>query len=146
MGRFDKVCTLCGNEYEFCSHCSRFDNLPRFMSSFCSSNCNDLFNLCCDFEQGVINKEEAKEKLEKLDLSRRMYYKGSIANSVNKILGDDSKEETEIAVEAKEENNDEAVEQPVVEEVEIPVEDTAEKVSNNVSHVFNNNKRHKKNR
>ena len=37
------------------------------------------------------------------------------------------------------------VEQPVVEEVEIPVEDTAEKVSN-VPYVFNNNKRHKKNR
>lgn len=144
MSRFYKQCLVCKTTYEFCQFCSRFDHLPRFMTTFCSQNCKDVFDTACAYEQGKMSQGEAKENLNNLDLSRRMYYTGSIATSVNKILGEDSKKETEEVVVEKEEDKATDIAKETVDD--LAVEPTNKVSENNVMRSYNAKKHNKKNR
>lgn len=61
-----RICIMDGKEYEYCPSCHKYDNLPRWMMSFCSDNCHDIFAVFCEYRQNKISKADAAEKLKVL--------------------------------------------------------------------------------
>lgn len=81
-----RICVVCRDNYEYCNKCSRDSDKPLWMMTFCSDNCKSIYDIESDFEDGLISDIEAKEKLEKLDLSRKEYFNKSYKNSLDKIM------------------------------------------------------------
>ena len=68
--RFEKICSICKQEYKYCSQCSDFDHLPRWMDAYCSQNCKDLYNITAGWLNGWKDKDIEIERLDKIDLSK----------------------------------------------------------------------------
>ena len=81
-----RMCCVCHKEYPFCL-CNPEDRLkPTWHFAYCSENCKDIYNVTSAFEDGRMTDIEAKEKLEKLDLSRKEYFGESYKNSIASIM------------------------------------------------------------
>lgn len=78
MVKNNKTCILCKKKYSYCSNCAEFDNLPYWMTCYCSKNCKEIFDTLSAYNMNQLTKEEAKFCLDKCDLS----YKGNF-NSLN---------------------------------------------------------------
>lgn len=83
--RFEKVCTICRKNYQFCSQCSDFDHLPRWMDAYCSENCKDLYNIAAGWINNWLDKDVELARLEKIDLSRKEYYPDWLKNVINEM-------------------------------------------------------------
>lgn len=89
MVKDNKTCILCGKKYSYCSGCSEFDHLPRWMGCYCSENCKDVFNILSGYNMKHKTKEEAKALLEKCDLTKTDTYNEFNRNCINSIITDE---------------------------------------------------------
>ena len=81
-----RTCCVCHKEYPFCL-CNPEDRLkPTWYFAYCSENCKDIYNITSSFENGKLSDIDAKEKLEKLDLSRKEYFGESYQKSIASIM------------------------------------------------------------
>ena len=81
-----RMCCVCHKEYPFCL-CNPEDRLkPTWHFAYCSENCKDIYNVTSAFEDGRMTDIEAKEKLEKLDLSEKDNFGESYQNSIASIM------------------------------------------------------------
>ena len=82
-----RTCVLCKQNYSYCPVCNPEDRLkPTWYFCYCSDNCHDIDSIASAYEDGRIIDTEAKEKLEKLDLSRKEYFGESYKNSIASIM------------------------------------------------------------
>lgn len=82
-----RTCVLCGKAYSFCPVCNPEDRLkPMWYFCWCSDNCHEIDEVTSAFEDGRMTDIEAKEKLNKLDLSRKEYFGESYKNSIASIM------------------------------------------------------------
>lgn len=81
-----RMCCVCHKEYPFCL-CNPEDRLkPTWHFAYCSENCKDIYSVTSAFEDGRMTDIEAKEKLEKLDLTKKEYFGESYQNSIASIM------------------------------------------------------------
>ena len=81
-----RMCCVCHKEYSFCL-CNPEDRLkPTWHFAYCSENCKDIYNVTSAFEDGRMTDIEAKEKLEKLDLSEKDDFGESYQKSIASIM------------------------------------------------------------
>lgn len=90
MIKDNKTCILCGKRYSYCSNCAEFDHLPRWMEIYCSENCKKIFNALSSHNMGHITKEEARELLEKCDLSYKENFNRLNQNFVDEIMTEET--------------------------------------------------------
>ena len=82
-----RTCMLCGKTYSFCPVCNPEYRLkPTWYFCWCSDNCHEIDEVTSAFEDGRMIDIEAKEKLNKLDLSRKEYFGESYKNSIASIM------------------------------------------------------------
>lgn len=86
MGNKERICSVCRCTYKYCPSCKDDAKKPTWLFAFCSENCKDIYNITSSFEDGRMADIEAKEKLEKLDLSRKEYFGESYKNSIASIM------------------------------------------------------------
>ena len=86
MGRRQRECYLCGFKYEYCPTCSQDRTKPSWMAEFHSENCKDIFDICTRFNMELFTKEEAKEAIEKCDLSNKLNFRPSVQNTLSNLL------------------------------------------------------------
>ena len=72
--KFERHCTVCGTSYQYCSQCSDFAHLPRWMDAYCSEDCKDIYNITAGWLNGWDSKEVEVARLTKIDLSKRNKY------------------------------------------------------------------------
>lgn len=85
MGK-ERICSVCRGTYKYCPSCKDDAKKPTWLFAFCSENCRNIYNITSDFENKQITDIEAKDKLEKLDLSRKEYFGESYKNSIASIM------------------------------------------------------------
>ena len=102
MAKYIQTCLLCKQTYEYCGGCSKYKHLPTFMTTFCSQNCRDIYQVMTNFEGKILTKEEAKRQLMNLDISRHDYYTKSFATSYDRIMVDDTDEGNQLNENIKE--------------------------------------------
>lgn len=104
MAKYTQTCLLCKQTYEYCGGCSKYKNLPTYMTTFCSENCKNIYQTMADFENGLISKDKAKISLLGMDTSRHIFYTNSFASSYKKIM--DVEEEKDIEEKDIKKNDD----------------------------------------
>ena len=86
LKRKNKTCITCGENYTFCTGCSEFDHLPRWMAMYHNENCKELFDITTGYLCGHISADEAKERYEKCDLSYKENLREKIQKSIDELL------------------------------------------------------------
>lgn len=82
-----RTCCVCRQKFSFCPVCNSEDmNKPLWHFAYCGENCKSIYEITSAFEDGRMTDIEAKEKLEKLDLSRKEYFGESYKNSIASIM------------------------------------------------------------
>lgn len=72
MAKTLRTCVLCGTKYEHCGHCGQTSE--PWKNIFCEENCRDVWKVLNSYDGKLITKEDAAEKLSKLDLSKKPSY------------------------------------------------------------------------
>ena len=116
----EKICATCRSNYDFCPKCNRDKDKPLWYFTFCSQNCHDIYEITSSFENGKIDADEAKLKLNNLNLSKLDNFGESYKKSINKIMSSVSVKENVVTedVVAEERN-------------EIDLDDQVDKKENN---------------
>ena len=123
----EKICATCRSNYDFCPKCNRDKDKPLWYFTFCSQNCHDIYEITSSFENGKIDADEAKLKLNNLNLSKLDNFGESYKKSINKIMSSVSIKESVITEDvAVEETEINAVEQVVEKENNETTEDVVE--------------------
>lgn len=118
----NKICATCRSNYDFCPKCNKDKDKPLWYFTFCSQNCHDIYEITSSFENEKIDADEAKSKLDNLNLSKIDNFGESYKKSINKIMSSASIKESVIT------------EDVVVEETEInAVEQVDEKENNDIT-------------
>lgn len=83
--RKNKVCVVCGKEYEYCNRCKADANQPTWKAIYDNENCRKIMNVATEFVAGHIDKDEAKKELDTCDLSGKKNFAPTVAKAVNDI-------------------------------------------------------------
>ena len=86
MGKKYRICSVCHFNYDFCNHCNKDKDKPLWYFTFCSQNCHDIYEITSSFENGKIDADEAKLKLNNLNLSKLDNFGESYKKSIDKIM------------------------------------------------------------
>lgn len=119
MGKKYRICSVCHFNYDFCNHCNKDKDKPLWYFTFCSQNCHDIYETTSSFENGKIDADEAKLKLDNLNLSKLDNFGESYKKSIDKIMSSASIKESVVT------------EDVVVEETEINAGEQVDKKENN---------------
>ena len=114
MAENNAVCSICGKAYHLCLSCSDAIKLHPWKTYTDSQDCFKVFQVVRGFSTGVYTKDEAREKLQSVDLSNLESFRPHIKKIIKDIL---KEEKIEVVVESTEE-----IENTVVEDVEDVVE------------------------
>lgn len=114
-----RTCSVCRTSYSYCPHCGEDKLKPTWYFSFCGGNCKDIYDVTAKYENGQIDVNGAKAKLDKLDLSKLDKFGASYKVSIEKIKSatvvvDVIEEVVETIVKTNDEGIVELVEEPMV--------------------------------
>ncbi len=87
MARGDRKCVLCDSNYSYCPNCGdkiKSGETWRFM--YCSENCRNIFDILSAKAFGHMSVQEAAEKLEKQDLSRKSSFRNDFVKQIDDIF------------------------------------------------------------
>ena len=108
MGRRNRECYLCGQDYLYCPTCSQDKMKPAYMSEFHSENCKNIFDICTRFNMGMMSKTEAQDALNTCDLSNKTNFKSYVKRDLEVIFAEEPVVVT-LDAEIKEINEDKAI-------------------------------------
>ena len=108
MGRRNRECYLCGQEYQYCSTCTQDKMKPAWMSEFHSENCKNIFNICTRFNMKRMSKIDAQDALNACDLSNKTKFKSYVQHDLD-IIFEEEPIIVEVEAEIKEVSEDKAI-------------------------------------
>lgn len=114
MAKNNRVCKVCNEEYYFCPTCSRVPSTEKYRIMFCSKNCRDIFDTLSRYTMKCIDKNETKEILSSLDLSKQSQFSDKVKIDINEIIGTNKKSFKK-----------KMIEEPVVVETVVAIEEPA---------------------
>lgn len=117
MAKNNRVCKVCGSEYNFCPTCQRLTSSEKYKLMFCSQNCRDVFQVCANHTVGMIDKATAKEELSALDLSKQNQYSEKLKADIDTIMDNHKKSFKKKAIEEQV-----IIDEPAVIDTAIPTE------------------------
>lgn len=91
MGRRNRECYLCGEDYKYCPTCSQDRMKPAYMSEFHSENCKNIFDICTRFNMKLMSKSEAQAALNACDLSNKANFKSYAQRDLEVIFAEEPK-------------------------------------------------------
>lgn len=89
MGRRNRECYLCGEDYKYCPTCSQDKMKPAWMSEFHSENCKNIFDICTRFNMNLMSKTEAQDALNACDLTNKENFKSYVIRDLDVIFAED---------------------------------------------------------
>lgn len=80
-----RKCICCGVEYEYCPNCNSDSRYPKWMVSYDTESCKDVFNVVSGYNMGIISADSVKGVLNKYSITDYSKYKDSIAKVLKEI-------------------------------------------------------------
>lgn len=84
------ICAVCGKEYYVCVSCKDFMNLQPWKLHTDTSEHYKIYQIIHGYSTGVFNEEDAKQRLNNVDLSDLDSLRENIKNTINKIINNDN--------------------------------------------------------
>ena len=85
------TCSICGTPYYMCLSCKDMMNLNPWKRHTDTSEHYKIYQILRGFNIGIYTKEEAKSKLENVDLSDFDSFRENVKGNINRIMKDDLK-------------------------------------------------------
>ena len=89
MAENNAMCSICGKAYHLCLSCSDAMKLHPWKTYTDSQECFKVFQVVRGFSTGVYTKDEAREKLQNVDLKNLDSFRPHIKKIVKNILKED---------------------------------------------------------
>ena len=89
--KINATCSICGNGYYKCLSCKDLMTLSPWKEHTDTSEHYKIYQVIHGFSTKVYNKEEAKSKLEKIDLSDFDNFRDNIKEIIKYIMSEDKK-------------------------------------------------------
>lgn len=80
-----RICRMCKTEHKYCN-CEEYKHLEPWHIAYCSENCMKIDGILSDYGAGLINANEAFEKLKDKDVSRKEFWGESYKRTYNEII------------------------------------------------------------
>lgn len=87
--KINSYCSICGKGYYQCISCKDMIQMKPWQLHTDTSEHYKIYQIIHGFSTGVYNKEEAKIKLQKVDLSDLDSLRDNIKNIINDIINED---------------------------------------------------------
>ena len=84
-------CLICGKGYHVCNTCRDIKQFRPWRTIVDTINCYNIYSTLSEYNGKIIDKAEAKEQLERCDLSEKNSFKERPKNTINEILEDPKK-------------------------------------------------------
>lgn len=84
-----RKCLCCKTEYEHCPSCGSGRLAPSWKTDFCSEECMELWTTATKYNMKMIDKNEAKSKIEALNIQDTNKYVECIQRDLNEIFKED---------------------------------------------------------
>lgn len=68
--RNNRTCIICKTPYHYCPTCGEDSGKPSWYAIFDGQNCYDIYEVCTQYRDKVIDAETAYDLISKLDLSK----------------------------------------------------------------------------
>jgi len=68
--RNNRECIICKTPYHYCPTCGEDSGKPSWYHIFDSQNCHDIYEVCTQYRDKIIDAETAYNLISKLDLSK----------------------------------------------------------------------------
>lgn len=68
--KHERICIVCGKHYSYCGVCGKYNPYEQWRNIYCDQECKDVYHTYCEFDAGIITKEEAIKKLENVKLPK----------------------------------------------------------------------------
>lgn len=91
----NRTCVCCSDQYTYCNTCKEHKSEPTWKAVWCSENCKNIFMAVTDYLAKEISKSEAKQILDKCDLSHKEKFDKKIVDTINVIYATKSSRKTE---------------------------------------------------
>lgn len=88
MAEANRTCIICGKKYEYCPRCGKGSWDKKWMFVCCSENCVKINSIIMQYrsDYDLITKEEAKNKMLKLDLTNKDTFWDDAKRCIDEIL------------------------------------------------------------
>lgn len=86
MAKSNRVCFLCGKKYSYCNTCGSDINKPSWYTMWCSETCKDLDRILAAHTMQQITTEEAKNKIDELNLKEHNFIDENVEKHYNEIM------------------------------------------------------------
>lgn len=106
---FERKCIVDLKDYKYCNNCNEFNPTETWRFLFCCENCRDIYHTVEDCNAGKITADEAKERLEKYDLSGLSHFQKFVKRDIEGIFEAATKDVPVTEVEVTETVNSESI-------------------------------------
>ena len=109
--KMNAVCAICGNKYHMCQSCPDVQKIELWKLHTDTPEHYKIYQIIHGYSTGVYNKNEAKQKLQTVDLSDLEFLRDNIKSIINELLDycqDDNafKNKSDTAIDVKSMNNE----------------------------------------
>jgi hypothetical protein len=92
MARGQRKCIVCGSDYTYCPRCGNGNAEETWRYLYDTELCNSVFDILSSYSFKHISKDEAREKLEGLDIPKGMKFNAETKKQINAIMAKPKKE------------------------------------------------------
>lgn len=89
--RINHYCIICGKGYHACDSCAEIRKLNPWRLLTDTQSCFQIYGTLGQYQDGIIDKDTAREQLLRHDLSEKDTYKESARKLINEILDEPKK-------------------------------------------------------
>lgn len=103
----NRTCIICGKSYYYCPSCGHDSHKPAWYAIFDGENCHTIYEVCTDYRDNRIDKEEANARINKCDLSDIKDFPEATQNQIKemiKVVEDKKEQDATVRTENKPKN------------------------------------------
>ena len=82
----NRTCIICKNQYHYCPTCGEDSGKPTWYLIFDGQNCHDIYEVCTQYRDKIIDAETAYSLISKLDISKLDNFYESTKMQIEEII------------------------------------------------------------
>lgn len=91
---YERKCIVDLTNYRYCNQCNEFNPDETWRFLFCCENCRNIYRIVDEYDAKKITANEAKEKLEKCDLTKIDSFQKFVKRDIERMFSEATEEET----------------------------------------------------
>lgn len=82
----NRTCIICKTQYYFCPNCHTDADKPTWYFIFDGENCHDIYEICTQYRDQIIDAKTAYDRMSKCDISKMDNFADSTKAQIKEIM------------------------------------------------------------